>query len=186
MNGRVSVMSRSRRVVWLELRPTEDRFNASTSSTVLARLNYQNLSFLFLLVKNTCIFLGVFFLFSFYFFFFTVCASAWFTGVDQSHVIQLLRPAGVWRKKAVLAVCLAAKTGCQPAEEHPAGCWYSSARGLCPGGCTLLAGRVLFWLLVRQLSLSLPFSPSVTHTLKVPFFVVFLSVMSSPVWKYIW
>lgn len=44
-----------------------------------------------------------------------------------------------------------------------------------------LAAGILLWLLVRHLSLSPPSFPSLTHTLKDPFFflVVFLSVVTS-------
>lgn len=139
-NGRVSVTSQCRRVEWLESRPTEGGFNASTSSTVLARLNYLNFSFLFLLPKNMCTSLWFFFCFPFSFFFLMVCALAWFTGVDRVMLLCSLAQQGCEGGKAMLGTkgwvltCWAA----------PAACWSSSAHGLSAGRFTLLTEGIRF------------------------------------------
>lgn len=127
----------------------------------------------------------IIFPFFFSFLVFTVCASVWFTRVDKSRVIQMLRPPGceggkrcwlcAWHQR--LDVNLLRSTLQLVGTALP----MVSVLGVQP------SDRKNFALALSEtVRLSLPFFPSLTHTLKDPFSVVFLSVVSSPVWKYIW
>lgn len=145
-NGPVSVMSQSRRVEWLESRLTEGGFNASTLSTVLARLNYLNFSSCFCCLRICALPSGTFFCFP----------SGFFSGLcfglvywsRSSHITQQLSPAGVWRRKCSACHLLSTKGCVLTCWAAPAACWYGSAHGLSAGSFALLTKN--FALAVRE------------------------------------